>query len=220
MIYYLTSGNYTAIEILVLVLAYFIAVTFSLMAHELSHAFVAYKCGDDTPKLTGRLSLNPLRHLDLVGALSFLLVGFGWAKPVQINPLKFRRYRRDMALVSLAGIVTNLVLAFLFVPLLMLCYKFYASTNAFLNFLYYLTYFMCVINLSLTIFNLLPVYPLDGFSFVNTFLKYDNKFANFMIKYGSIILIAVILIISYTDVFGIVIGGILDLFIKFWSLII
>lgn len=83
----------------------------SLTVHEVSHGFIAYKCGDPMAKNLGRLSLNPLKHLDPMGALSMLLVGFGWAKPVPINPRNFKKPRRDIALVSLAGPVSNLLLA-------------------------------------------------------------------------------------------------------------
>lgn len=206
---------------LMLALAYLFVIVAALMLHELSHGLVAYWCGDRTAKEQGRLSLNPFKHLDLWGSLSFLFVGFGWAKPVPINPLNFRNYKKSMALVSLSGVLTNLVLAFFAVPFYKLCVYagFGVSTNAGQLFLYYLTMFMIVINISLAVFNLLPIYPLDGFNFINTFLKYDNKFSNFMIKYGGIILIVLVATGIFGYAFDFVGNGVLMLFMKFWGLI-
>lgn len=217
MLYYLFRYNLPASEMLMLVLAYLIAIVFALMCHELAHGFVAYKCGDKTAKLEGRLSLNPAKHLDLWGSLSFLFVGFGWAKPVPVNPLNFRNYKRDMALVSISGVITNILLAFLAVPLFMLCSRLDPS-NLFFVFLTYLTMFLVVINISLAVFNLLPIYPLDGFNFINTFLKYGNKFSQFMYKYGSIILLVLIITGLFGFAFNYVANGILDLFLMFWGL--
>lgn len=219
MLYYLFTYNLPATEMLMLVLAYLIAIVFALMCHELAHGFVAYKCGDKTAKLEGRLSLNPAKHLDLWGSISFLFVGFGWAKPVPINPLNFRNYKRDMALVSVSGVITNILLAFFAVPLFMLCSRLNPS-NLFFVFLTYLTMFLVVINISLAVFNLLPIYPLDGFNFINTFLKYGNKFSQFMYSYGSIILIALIITGVFGFAFNYVANGILDLFLMFWGLMI
>lgn len=219
MLFYLTQYNLPGIEMLMLALAYILAIVFALMMHELAHGLVAYWCGDKTAKEQGRLSLNPFKHLDLWGSLSFLFVGFGWAKPVPINPLNFRNYKKSMALVSLAGIITNLILAFFAVPFFKLCAGFASSTNAGKLFLYYLTMFLILINISLAIFNLLPIYPLDGFNFINTFLKYDNKFSNFMIKYGGIILIVLVVTGAFGFAFGFVANGVLKLFLMFWGLI-
>ena len=219
MLFYLTQYNLPGIEMLMLALAYVLAIVFALMMHELAHGLVAYWCGDKTAKEQGRLSLNPFKHLDLWGSLSFLFVGFGWAKPVPINPLNFRNYKKSMALVSLAGIITNLILAFFAVPFFKLCAGFASSTNAGKLFLYYLTMFLILINISLAIFNLLPIYPLDGFNFINTFLKYDNKFSNFMIKYGGIILIVLVVTGAFGFAFDFVANVVLKLFLMFWGLI-
>ena len=108
------------LDSLIELLASFCAVVVVLTLHEFAHAYVAYKCGDPTPKWNGRLSLDPLRHFDPVGLICFTLVGFGWAKPVAIEPNNFRHYRLGLGLTASAGIVMNYLTAFVFYPLSLL----------------------------------------------------------------------------------------------------
>lgn len=102
---------------IITLLASFFAVMVVLSFHEFAHAFVAYKCGDPTAKINGRCSLNPMVHFDLLGLIMFTFAGFGWAKPVPINPLNFNHYRRGLTLTAIAGVVMNLIMAFLLFPI-------------------------------------------------------------------------------------------------------
>lgn len=129
--------------------------------HEFSHGFAAYKLGDDTPAKQGRLSLNPLKHLDILGFLCLLLVGFGWAKPVMIDPRNFKNPRRDDIIVSLAGPLSNFIVAFIFVGLMRLMDNFMYTGN-FAHIMALVFLYTVQINLVLMVFNLLPVPPLDG----------------------------------------------------------
>lgn len=144
------------------------AILISLILHECAHGYVAYRCGDPTAKMLGRLSLNPARHLDPVGTLCMVVFGIGWAKPVPVNPRNFRNFRRDDFLVSIAGILMNLTLFLLSTALLVGMFPHVNSDP--MATVYNFVYMLSSINLSLAIFNLLPIPPLDGYHLVNDLL--------------------------------------------------
>lgn len=135
----------------------------TMPVHEYAHALIATKLGDNTPRYSGRLTLNPMAHISPMGAIMIFLCGFGYAKPVNVNPRNFKDPKKGMALTAIAGPISNLIMAFVCIFLATLFANLYNS-NPTLLFLavYYFLYFAGVVNVNLAVFNLLPIPPLDG----------------------------------------------------------
>ncbi len=178
------------------------AVLVGFTIHEFSHAIVAVRLGDTTPRDQGRLTLNPLAHIELIGLLMILLVGFGWAKPVQINPNNFKNPKKDEILVSLAGPFSNLLFAIGFGLLLKVLLTLASGVFYIAGFgeiLYQILAYFIWINLLLAVFNLFPIPPLDGSHILLSLIpdKY-SRFKTAFHRYGRFILIAAILLGSFT----------------------
>jgi len=188
-----------------------IALIMSLTLHEFAHAFIALKSGDRTAQVNGRVTLNPLKHLDPMGTIMMLTIGFGYAKPVPVNPNNFRNYKKGMFAVSIAGVTINFALAILSSFLTVMLFVIGAPALL-VDFFFYLMLY----NFMLAFFNLIPIFPLDGFRLLETFLKERNKFVQFMRKYGAMIFIFLI-VISVIVRFGLDRGA--PAWIRFFDLI-
>ena len=167
------SGDFSLLTILPRIISSIIIIFFTLPMHEWGHAFVADKLGDPTPRYQGRLTLNPFAHIDYFGALMILLVGIGWAKPVQTNSRYFKNIKRDVALTAAAGPLMNIILAFIFMILSNLFYVLFNVSSANVT-LYEVVYFIFIyyirINIYLAVFNLIPIPPFDGSKILFSFL--------------------------------------------------
>ena len=162
----------------------------AMVIHEYSHARVAYALGDYTPRLQGRLTLNPAAHVDPIGLLMLFVAHFGWAKPVQINPMNFSNPRRDDILVSLAGPASNLIVAFVALIILVLMAKFDFPLSEGLLVVFNL---IIIYNINFAIFNMLPIPPLDGSHILRNLLPYELARAyEGLERYSFIFLILII----------------------------
>ncbi|MCK9222261.1 MAG: site-2 protease family protein [Limnochordia bacterium] len=181
-----------------------IAVLFAISVHEYAHGFISYRLGDPTPRLEGRLSLNPLAHLDPIGTLMLVVFRFGWAKPVMVNPTYYQNPRKGMMYVSLAGPGANVLTAYIFAFIRWVFVHFIIEWFPGMNFrtVVMLVYFLdlnIIINLGLAAFNLIPVPPLDGSKILGGLLPYRYRRVLYTLEqYGPIILV----ILLFTGIAG------------------
>ena len=159
-----------------------------LSVHEFSHAMIATKLGDPTPANQGRLTLNPLKHIDPIGFIFIIIFGFGWAKPVQINHSYLKNPKKDDTLISISGPISNILVGILFVFIMK--YALTLESSSIINIAYYSAY----INFILAVFNILPIYPLDGFHVLSNIISLNNyRVLSTIQKYSTIILIGLLI---------------------------
>ena len=172
-----------------------------LSFHEFAHAWMSDRLGDPTPRRQGRVTINPLAHIDWVGFLALLLVGFGWGKPVQIDPGYYKHRRRDEFLVGIAGVTMNLLIAIAFsIPARLMVRTFSgAGVNDLVYNIYLIIFYTISINVVLMVFNLIPCPPLDGWGIITQIFRLDRyRWWYKVYQYGTWILLALILL-NITD---------------------
>lgn len=196
----------------------------ALTVHEAAHGWVSTKLGDPTPRYQGRLTLNPMAHLDLMGTLLMIITGFGWARPVQINPNYYKNRTKGMALVAAAGPLANFILAFLGIlvgyTIILLCLLAGVS-NAVVNSIESIVFIFAFRNLCFMVFNLIPLPPLDGFKVAGLFIP--NRIYYNILRYEQYVIFA-IMFLSLSGAFNSIIGTGVNFFMNMlfnavWSIL-
>lgn len=190
-----------------------------LTVHEYCHAWCSYKLGDNTARDQGRLTLNPVKHIDIVGFIFIIIAGFGWAKPVQFNPENLRNYRRDKALIAAAGPLSNLVLGIILAISLRALIYFLSNNiidgSIFREHFFYFLFYAATINFGLFIFNLLPIPPLDGSHIVFSGLNLKPEIEARIRTIGMPLLLVILVVQNYANITIIPIANIIMAIISF-----
>lgn len=187
---YLRQGEY--LEAIIAIISRCFVVFCCLPIHELAHGWVANKCGDDTAKFQGRLTFNPFAHLNPIGTIMIFLFGIGYANPVPVNPARLKHPRKDMALISLAGPLSNLIMAFISVFIFYAVSVFDNGSTVMYAIMYFF-YFAASVNVTLAVFNLLPIPPLDGAKILGAVLP-DRIYFKYM-QYERYVMIALFVLL-------------------------
>lgn len=172
------------------ILVQFVGIAVAISVHEFGHAYSAHLLGDDTAKMYGRMTLNPTKHLDIMGLIAMLIVHIGWAKPVPVNPNNFKNYKVGNVIVSLAGVIANIIISIICV-IIKKHVNMYAITE--------ITSAIIIYNVSFAAFNLLPLPPLDGWGVISSFIPYKyNEIAYKYESMSSIIFLVLIITGAYS----------------------
>ena len=187
-----------------------------LTVHEYCHALCAWKLGDSTAHEQGRVTLNPLKHIDLIGFLFIIILGFGWAKPVEFSPGNLRNFRRDKAVIAAAGPLSNFILGIIFIFCIKAMIPNISGFGFFQENLFNIIFYAASINFGLFIFNLIPIPPLDGSHIIFSCLNLHPDAEDRIRRFGMPLLIVILIIQNYADVSIIPIGKMIGAIINFF----
>ncbi len=214
-------GNSDGLSLIVTFFSRLFVIFCTMPIHEYAHALIATKLGDQTPRLSGRLTLNPMAHISPLGAIMIFLCGFGYARPVNVNPRNFKDPKKGMALTAIAGPASNLIMGFVCIFLANMFGNIFSSNANVLPYaIYYFLYFAGVVNVNLAVFNLLPIPPLDGSRILQLLIpaKYYYKFLQYE-RYVVIVVFILILTGVLSGPLSFISGLIINLFTSISGLI-